>query len=539
MHRGLGKAESFGRFAHGGPVLRYVSGFADHAFDHIIIHDRNICLYTGDNACCFNKKPADENERAECRRKKRRRIILTAHNEKEKRKCGLWTGFLLFGLVGQIAWAVENMFFNVFLYNSFNADVARLVSQGAYDGIMPLTGVKLMVQLSGLTATVATLLAGAFSDRVGDRRRIISIGYIIWGLTVASFALITESNVAALFGLESADAISVSIILVIIMDCVMTFFGSSANDAAFNAYVTDVTTADNRGKVEGVLSALPLVAMLLVAGAFGIIKDAIGYPALFSILGAVISLTGIAGLFILKDSDALKPVRNIFFADVFYGFRASVIKSNGLLYLTFIGVALYGIASQIFFPYMIIYLEHYLKLSTMEYSVVLGTVIAVATAAVIFFGRKSDGKNKTVMLMTVLAVFIAGLTSMYFVKGMEKAVLIPLLCLTGSVAIFGYVAVLAMFNAEIRDRTPAGSAGKLQGTRIFFYVLLPMFIGPEIGGWVINVFNSGSYEDTVSGAVESVPVPEIFLFAAIAATLVYIPVGIMYRKGSPRLSEKN
>ena len=43
----------------------------------------------------------------------------------------------------------------------------------------------------------------------------------------------------------------------------------------------------------------------------------------------------------------------------------------------------------------------------------------------------------------------------------------------------------------------------------------------------------------MSGAVESVPVPEIFLFAAIAATLVYIPVGIMYRKGSPRLSEKN
>ena len=53
----------------------------------------------------------------------------------------------------------------------------------------------------------------------------------------------------------------------IVLDCVMTFFGSSANDAAFNAWVTDVTDDGNRGRVEAVLAVMPLVAMLVVFGA--------------------------------------------------------------------------------------------------------------------------------------------------------------------------------------------------------------------------------------------------------------------------------
>ncbi len=40
--------------------------------------------------------------------------------ENNKTKLGgrIWLNIILFGLMGQIAWAVENMFFNTFLYNS-------------------------------------------------------------------------------------------------------------------------------------------------------------------------------------------------------------------------------------------------------------------------------------------------------------------------------------------------------------------------------------------------------------------------------------
>ncbi|MBR2330075.1 MAG: MFS transporter, partial [Clostridia bacterium] len=52
-----------------------------------------------------------------------------------------WTILILFGLIGQIAWSVENMYFNLFVF----------------DTIAPnLDAVTLMVQLSGIVATVTT-----------------------------------------------------------------------------------------------------------------------------------------------------------------------------------------------------------------------------------------------------------------------------------------------------------------------------------------------------------------------------------------------
>ena len=41
-----------------------------------------------------------------------------------ERKLGLrtWTSLLLIGLFGQFAWTIENMYFNVFLYNTISTD---------------------------------------------------------------------------------------------------------------------------------------------------------------------------------------------------------------------------------------------------------------------------------------------------------------------------------------------------------------------------------------------------------------------------------
>ena len=75
-----------------------------------------------------------------------------------------WTVLLLFGLVGQIAWSVENMYFNLFVFETISPN---------------LDTVTLMVQLSGIAATLTTLVAGTLSDRAGNRRSFISFGYLI------------------------------------------------------------------------------------------------------------------------------------------------------------------------------------------------------------------------------------------------------------------------------------------------------------------------------------------------------------------------
>ena len=254
-----------------------------------------------------------------------------------------WWILLVFGLIGQIAWSVENMYFNVFVYEKIDQN---------------LQAITLMVQLSGIAATVTTLIAGTLSDKFGNRRKFISYGYIIWGVTVGLFGFMSKDSIQAIFQTTDAKAISIAIVLVIVGDCVMTFFGSTANDAAFNAWVTDNTKESFRGKVEGVLAVLPLAAMLVVAGGFGMIVEGIGdngYTVLFCALGVVIIACGIAGVFLVKDSPNL--VKNGTLRDMLYGFKPSVIKDNTPLYLTLAIVGVYGISCQIFMPYLIIYMK--------------------------------------------------------------------------------------------------------------------------------------------------------------------------------------
>ena len=61
----------------------------------------------------------------------------------------VWFNLCLFGFIGQIAWNLENMYFNTFLYNT--------VYEGGTvtAGIPSMKAIKLMVALSAATAVVS------------------------------------------------------------------------------------------------------------------------------------------------------------------------------------------------------------------------------------------------------------------------------------------------------------------------------------------------------------------------------------------------
>jgi MFS family permease len=425
-----------------------------------------------------------------------------------------WFILILFGLIGQIAWSVENMYFNLFVFETISPN---------------LDAVTLMVQLSGIAATITTLIAGTLSDKAGNRRKFISYGYLIWGITVALFGFISTENMQKLFNLSKAKAISLALAVVIVGDCVMTLFGSTANDAAFNAWVTDNTEESFRGKVEGVLAILPLIAMLIVAGGFGILVGFVGYKGLFFGLGAVILVCGIVGIFTVKDSPSLEKKGSL--KDIVYGFKPNVIKSNPTLYVTLLIVGVYGIACQIFMPYLIIYMTTYLGFNVVEYSVVFGGAIIIGAAINVYLGNLSDRLNKSKLLYIAASVMILGLLGMYFAKFDSHILTLVLFGIAGFIMITGYIFVSALCGSITRDYTPSDNAGKLQGVRMIFGVLLPMVFGPMIGN-AINKARNIPLPDLNSAdtmTTQYIPAPEIFLVGAIFAALMFILIPVLVK----------
>ena len=273
----------------------------------------------------------------------------------------IWLNIIIFSFMGGIAWNLENMYFNTFLYG----EIYEGVSATALAGVMPpTTAISRMVALSAITAVVTTFIMGTLSEKMKKRKVFISVGYIIWGLITAAFGFISKENIATVFGLsDEIKILAFSIWAVIIMDMVMTFMGSTSNDSAFNAWVTDVTNPAVRPTVETALMIVGVVAMVAVMGVGSLAQGGVvSYKVFFLGLGLVVAVCGVIGLFTLEEPKIKGEKTNSnYWSDLFYGFRPSVVKENSKLYLALAAVGLYNIAVQVFFPYLFVYLIEFIR----------------------------------------------------------------------------------------------------------------------------------------------------------------------------------
>jgi len=421
----------------------------------------------------------------------------------------VWTSLLLFGLLGQIAWTIENMYFNVFLYKTVTYDP---------------NAVAIMVAASAIVATATTLAIGGLSDRLGRRKVFISWGFVVWGLTIMVFSLISKDNTARWFHMtDAAKILALTTAMVVVMDCVMTFFGSSASDSSFTAWTTDVTRKENRGRVDGVLSALPLVAMLLVFGALDGLTQAGRWGLFFAIIGALVSLGGVVGVFLLRDDPGLQPSSSQYFKELVQGFRPSVIRENKTLYLLFLAVCVYSIGQQVWMPYLLVYLQYGLGLAS--YVLPLASLLILSAVVSILGGRLADKVGKAKLLIPSGVVTVVGLVLVYlqgkmFTGSPEPGKSISI-AVAGTVMMGGGLLLFAMLNAAGRDVTPERQRGHFSGIRMIFTVLIPMVIGPFIGSAIIR--SSPTYQDEF-GATQYIPTAGIFLGAAIVSLLLFVPL---------------
>ena len=423
---------------------------------------------------------------------------------KTKSSPKFWASLVIFSLVGQIAWVMENMYFNVFIYKMFGA------SAEAISG---------MVAASAVAATVTTLLVGAFSDKIGKRKLFISGGYILWGISILSFSLVRVDVIGKLFPYASAAAVGVS--LTIILDCVMTFFGSSANDACFNAWLTDSTDETNRGAVEGINAMMPLLAILVVFGGFmGFdLGKSESWTTIFIIIGAVVTALGIAGFWLIDEPKLDTRGNESYFKNLFYGFHLQVVKKNPGFYLALAAYAVFNIAIQIFMPYLILY--YTVALGMDNYVLIFAPAIILAAVFTFFYGKQYDKRGFRSAVILPLVMLMAGFVVLYFFKSTVPVFLGTLIMLSG------YLAGMAMFGAIIRDKTPVGKAGMFQGLRIVGQVLIPGVIGPAIGAAVLKNAETILNDD---GTTSFIPNENIFLAAFIAAIFIWVVLIPLFRK---------
>ena len=405
-----------------------------------------------------------------------------------KRNGKFWLALVIFSLTGQIAWVVENMYFNVFIYEMFNASASAIST---------------MVAASAVAATVTTLLIGALSDKIGKRKLFICGGYIIWGISIWSFSLIRMDVIEALFP-AAASAAAVGVSAVIVMDCVMTFFGSSANDACFNAWLTDVTDDSNRGAAEGINGMMPLVAILAVFGGFMSfdLSRSDSWVMIFNIIGIVIIAIGVLGIFLIKDPVVKTGGNQNYFGNIFYGFRPGVVKDNKALYLTLMAMAVFNISIQVFMPYLILYYTETLQME--NYVLIFAPAIVVAAAFTGLYGKVYDRAGFQSAVVPTMGLLMLGYVLLYCFRS-------TIMVFIGSLVMMcGYLGTGAMLGAKVRSHTPEGKSGMFQGLRIVGQVLIPGVIGPGIGAQVLadaeTVVNS-------DGTTSFIPNKNIFLAA--------------------------
>lgn len=426
------------------------------------------------------------------------------------------------GIAGQLCWNIENQWFSNFVY----AKIAP------WPDI-----VTAMVALSAFATTFSTFFFGTLSDRLGSRRKMLWIGYILWGVFTIVFGL-TE------FMKKEGDqnSIIVAAVFVVMFDAVMSFFGSMGNDSGFNAWTNDMMTDKNRGQIGAAIATQPVICTILGTVLGGMIVGSDNnYMLLFIVFGAFVIVVGILAMLFMQDSPDLKPVVNGTFWQQFASvFNFKKFFKMKELVLVNVAVTVYFIGFNCYFSYMGIYMINYLGFTAdmMGYIEGVGLLFAMLLAIP---ATMLINKNKSPLLAycSIVSAVIGCLLLYFFVdkdsvnvNSIWNPVLLVGVFLVGA----GYVVILQTTTVWAKQLYPKDNRGQFEGVRILFFVLFPMIAGPAIANPLINTFGHEYYEHYATGDVLGhAPTGIIFLAGAICTALSIIPTIFAAREYNKRI----
>ena len=422
-------------------------------------------------------------------------------------KLRMWSLIWGLGLVAQICWNIENSWFNTFVY-------ARI---GKFPGI--ITG---MLICSAAATTFSTFFFGTWSDRIGKRKVFISLGYILWGIFTIIFGL-TE--------FISKDVFLFVAISVVLADTVMSFFGSMANDAAYNAWCNDIMTDENKGQIGASLATQPVIGTILgtVVGGLLIGSDD-NYMRLFLVIGLAVILFGMFSFFAIGEDGVISPSKRGGFWEQF----VSVFDFKGFfkqkeLVCVHIALAIFFIGFNTYFAYIGNYLIYYIGFTADKMGIVEAVPLVLSMLTAIPVSKLLNSNKHISIALCAVVTNVIGLFILFPVKPkmVDPSVIFAPTNFRLFFGIFvlgmGYIAFLQTMKVWAKQLYPADSRGQYDGIWILFFVLIPMIGGSLMGQWVVQ--SSGeTYINSESGKTEYIPNGNIFLVGACIVILSLIPV---------------
>ena len=178
-------------------------------------------------------------------------------------------------------------------------------------------------------------------------------------------------------------------------------------------------------------------------------------------------------------------------------------------------IAIWNIGLYTYFPFLLIYLQHYVGLSITLASILVFIALAISIVFAYPIGMSTDKiERKKIAIISVITYAIA---LVFFAFTMNIILLV----------VFGAFWVVSMTSLRIttwtwaKDLYPAENRGQFSGFMNAFNGTIPMLIGPFLGAWIATEYGSPI---VIGGIAGTVPPPMIFIAGAIIILLTLIPI---------------
>jgi MFS family permease len=335
---------------------------------------------------------------------------------------------------------------------------------------------------------------------------------IFFTLTTALFPI------SAIFG-QIFSSVALAVFMAILFDSIMTFFGATANDATLNAYVTDVTSFENRAKISSIKEIMFFVALLIIYGLSGYIIEAFDYYVYFFIIAALAGIFGIPGAFLAPEPENLNPNKKGYWKTIKETFDPKTLKENKDLALVLFSVGLWGIGFFSFFPFILIYVERYLEIDIGTASIIVFIAFLISIILAYPTGKITDkvGRKKIAMISIIVETVFLFLFA--FARGFI------FLVITVSVWIYAMLAYNISTRTWLKDLYPADRRGQFHGYYLVFNILIGMVVGSLLGGFIAEAFGEYFTTTTELGLLPGyIPPPLLFIVSAIIILIGIIPL---------------